>query len=306
MKRVYVIHKRLIVGKIALLLLLLPIATAQAKVRTRDKKVWYLFSHGLADTYKQAYKYAKTYKIGKNTYHNERYLIDRPFVTFNYPDACEGLLRVNRKETSLAQDNEIECLKSKFEKTVQHAKEKETNNSEIVIFGLSRGASAALNLMALYNPPLVKALVLESPFDTVGSIIDNKRKQLHLEWLSHDAGEYIMETIFRRYNRNGIQPIDVVSDIRKDLPILIVCSKEDPLVPCHSSIKLYQKLKESGHSSAHLFIADHGKHSKILEAQDGDTYQAVVHAFYEKYGLPHNAEFALQGKAEFALTQNTV
>jgi len=76
-----------------------------------------------------------------------------------------------------------------FEKTVQYSKDNKTGNSEIVIFGLSRGASAVLNLMALYNPPQVKALVLESPFDTVGSIIDNKRKQLHLEWFSHDAGE---------------------------------------------------------------------------------------------------------------------
>ena len=297
--------KKQLIKKIALLLLLSTITTAQAQV-------WYLFSHGIADTYKQAYKYAKTYKIGKNTFHNTQYLINRPFLTFNYPDAHEGFLRINRNETSFAQDNEIARLKLRFEKTMQLAQEKEPGNNEIVIFGLSRGASAPLNFMALYNPLQVKALVLESPFDSVATIIDNKRKQLRLKclkwlshdmgeyimekWLSHDTGEYIMETIFRRYDRNGMRPIDLVSNIRKDLPILIICSKEDPLVPCHSSVKLYQKLKESGHKAAHLFIADHGKHSKILEAQDGNTYQAVVHAFYEKYGLPHNTQFAQQGK----------
>jgi len=105
-----------------------------------------------------------------------------------------------------------------------------------------------------------------------------------------------MEKIFCRYKRNGIRPIDMISDIRKDLPILIICSKEDPLVPCHSSIKLYQKFKKFGYSSVHLFVADHGKHSRILCDQSGNTYQAVVHAFYEKYGLPYNAKFALQGK----------
>jgi len=283
------LQKRLIVGKIVFFFLFSSIFNIHAQV-------WYLFSHGLANTYKQAYRYAKTYKIGKNTYHNRRYLIDRPFATFNYPDAYEGLLRVNRKETSLAQDNEIDCLKLAFEKTVQSAKEKGTDNNEIVIFGLSRGASAALNFMALYNPPQVKALVLESPFDAVCSIIDNKRKQLHLEWLSHDTCECIMEKIFLRYSRNGIRPIDVVSGIRKDLPILIICSKEDPLVPCRSSIQLYQKLKKSGHSSVHLFIADYGKHFRILWKQDGDNYQAAVHAFYEKYGLPHDVELALQGR----------
>ncbi len=259
-------------------------------------QVWYLFSHGLAGTYKQAYKYAKTYKIGKKIYHNTRYLINRPFVTFNYPDACEGFLHINRKETSFAQDNEIDRLKLAFEKTVQYAKGKGADKNEIVIFGLSRGASAALNLMALHNPPEVKALVLESPFDAVSTIIDNQRKQLHLEWLSHDTGEYIMESIFRRYDRNGIRPIDMVSSIRKDLPILIICSKEDSFTPWHSSMQLYQKFKESGHSSVHLFVVDHGKHSRILWDQDGNTYQKIVHAFYEKYGLPHNSEFALQGR----------
>ena len=243
-------------------------------------QVWYLFSHGLAGTYKQAYKYAKTYKIGKKTYHNTRYLINRPFITFNYPDAYEGFLHINRKETSFAQDNEIYRLKLAFEKTVQYAKKKGTDKKKIVIFGLSRGASVALNFMALYNPPEVKALVLESPFDAVSTIIDNQRKQLHLEWLSHDTGEYIMESIFRRYDRNGIRPIDMVSSIRKDLPVLIICSKEDSFTPWHSSMQLYQKFKEFGHSSVHLFVVDHGKHSRILGDQDGNTYQKIVHTFY--------------------------
>jgi len=283
------VQKELTAKKITLLLLCSSISNIHAQV-------WYLFSHGLADTYKQAYRYAKTYKVGGNTYRNRRYLINRPFVTFNYPDAYEGLFRINRKETSLAQDNEIDRLKLAFEKTVQYAKEKGTDNNEIVIFGLSRGASTALNFMGLYNPLQVKALVLESPFDAVSSIIDNQRKQLRLEWLSHDTGEYIMKNIFRRYNRNGIRPIDMIGKIRKDLPILIICSKEDLLIPWHSSIQLYKKFKKSGYSSVHLFVTEHGKHSNVLWDQDGNTYQAIVHAFYEKYGLPHNIEFALQGR----------
>ncbi len=93
--------------KIVLFFLFSTITTAQSQV-------WYLFSHGVADTYKQAYKYAKTYKIGENTHHNTQYLIKRPFVNFNYPDAYEGFPRINRKETSFAQDNEIARLKLAF------------------------------------------------------------------------------------------------------------------------------------------------------------------------------------------------
>lgn len=59
-----------------------------------------LFSHGIADTYKQAFWYAKSYTKDGVTRYNERYLFPCPWVTFNYPDATEGPLRVNYKETS--------------------------------------------------------------------------------------------------------------------------------------------------------------------------------------------------------------
>lgn len=263
-------------------------------ITTTQSQTWYLFSHGLGDTFKKAYKYAKTYTIGDKTFQHTRYIIDRPFVSFNYSDALEGFPHINTKKTSFAQNNEINQLKTAFEKTIQYAQTK-TSKNEVILVGLSRGASAALNLMALYTLPEVKALVLESPFDSVASIIDNKRKQLHLEWLSHNTGELIMENIFRQYKRNDRAPIDLVSRIRKDLPILIICSKEDQLVPCQSSVKLYKKLKESGHYFTHLFVADHGKHSQIWSDKDGETYQAVVHAFYKKYNLPHDTKIALQG-----------
>ncbi|MGB8367170.1 MAG: prolyl oligopeptidase family serine peptidase [Candidatus Babeliales bacterium] len=270
-------------NRIIFFLLLLSIITLQAKVK-------YIFSHGLADTFKQANKYAKTYKKGNQTYHNKRYILEDP-ITFNYPDAF--LHRLPKiKYASLAQDNEIVHLKREIEKIVK----KETDANKIILFGISRGASTALNFMALHNHPSIGALVLESPFDSVASIIDNKRKKLPFKWLSHDMGELIMETIFRRYKRNGIRPIDLVSGIRKDLPIIIVCSKKDTLVPWHSSVKLYKKLKESGHQAVHLFVANHGKHSKILMDKDGHSYQAAVHAFYAKYDLPHDNKLALQGK----------
>jgi alpha-beta hydrolase superfamily lysophospholipase len=258
-------------------------------------QIWYLFSHGVAATLNQANKYAKAYKIGDKIFHNARYTMDSPFSSFNYPDVLKQFPHINPTKTSFAQNNEILHLKLAVEKTIQHAQKKEPGNHAIILVGISRGASAILNLMALDDLPTVKALVLESPFDSVASIIDNKRKQLHLEWLSHDMGELIMETIFRQYKRDGIQPIHLISGIRKDLPILIICSKEDQLVPCQSSIKLYKKLKESGHNDVHLFIANYGKHSKILMGQDGDTYQKVVQAFYAKYGFPHDTELALKG-----------
>ncbi len=273
-----------IIKKIAILFLFL-LAPLYAKIQ-------YLFSHGLADTYKQAYQYAKTYKIGGKVYHNKHYIIDNPF-SFNYPDARKGILRVNPLKTSLSQNNEIAHLKLKVEEI---ARKKKIGNGEIVIFGISRGASTAFNFMALHNHHAVKALILESPFDAMASIIDNKRKRWHLEWLSPDFGQFLLESIFWKYKRNGIRPIDLAGAIRKDLPILIICSKEDQLVPYQSSVKLYKKLKESGHQAVHLFIADHGKHAKIWPGKDSNKYQKAVHSFYAKYDLPYDSMLALEGE----------
>ena len=129
----------------------------------------YLYSHGIASTYKQAFSYA------------EAGVIYKPFISFNYPDALEGYRRMNNRETSMAQDNEILRLKMAYEKTLDYVEKQ----CDIVLFGLSRGASAAINLMCMHNIPHIKALVLESPFDSVGTIVDFMMKRFGLSWMPH-------------------------------------------------------------------------------------------------------------------------
>ena len=282
--------KRQSIKTIAFLLLLLPIATAQAKVRTRDK-IRYLFSHGLFNTgEKQAHRYVKTYKIGDKTYHNERYIIDAPLTFFNYPDAVlTGI--INPKKANIAQDNDVAHLKLEVEKTIKNNQEE-----KLVLVSVSRGASTALNFVALHDNPAVKALIVESPFDSMATVVDYICKQLHLEWLSHDFCQSLLENIFWQYKRDGMCPIDLVSGIRKELPILIVCSKEDFQVPWHSSEKLYQKLKKSGHDNVHLLVVPKGVHAWIIKGKSGDVYQTGAHAFFAKYDLPHDTALALEGE----------
>jgi len=260
----------------------------------------YLFAHGLADTHKQAYRYAKTAREGGNIYNNERYIMDGDIVTFDFPDATEGILRVNRKETSLAQENEIECLAKEYTKILEmnHLQ----NKTDLVLVGLSRGASTIINFMATYNNPSeVKALVLEAPFDTAQSISEHIAQHLHIKWIPgiKKLGNRLMSFIFSKYRENGIQAINMVNKIRPNMPILIICSTQDTLVPADSSIRLYKALRESGHECTHLLVVNSGKHSKMLWDKEGATYQNVVHAFYKKYSLPHNEVYAQQGATVF-------
>lgn len=253
-----------------------------------------VFSHGIADTWKQVRGYVKSYRKQDTTYHNDRYLIHSPFVAFNYPDATTKFYRVNYNETSFGQENEI----GRLYKTYSHYKD-----SNIILWGLSRGASNILIFAGLYPLDNVKALILESPYFTMGEVIESIMLRKGLDWLPLSYGETIAEFIFKKYTRHGHTPANCLENISKDMPIFIICSKEDLLVPCTSSINVYKKLVQSGHKHTYIFITDHGKHAAILQGPDGDKYQYVINAFYKKYNLPYCPASAAQGKSLLALCQ---
>ena len=268
----------------------------------------YLFSHGLGGTFEHAFAYAKSYKINGKTYHNKSYFFYQPFFSFNYPnvantvDTSSSFPGVNRNKTSLAQDNEIACLKTDYEKAIEeNMRDRSVTHHNMVLFGISCGASAIINFVGLHNPQHVKALVLESPFDSVATIIDYK-----LNWLPHFCGEYIIGSIFKKYNQNGVHPINLVDKIDKDMKILIICSKQDKLIPWYSSASLYQKLRISGYKHVYIYIADHGEHANIINNKDGQTYRDVVHAFYRTYNLPYDPQFAENGQKQLDLCQPTL
>lgn len=247
--------------------------------------IYYLFSHGLADSHKQAFKYAESANK------QQPYIIKNPLITFDYPDVSSSIFRLNRLKTSLAQDNEIACL--------AHHYFSKMSQEQSVLVGVSRGASALINFMGLYNPQNVCALILESPFDAVESVVTRLAHETKFGCIpgAQKYGSHLLSFIFCQYKPEGIRPIDQVARIKKDLPILIVCSLEDKLVPAWSSLNLYVALRESGHSNTYLLILPAGKHAKLINhPQFGYLYQQIAHAFYCKHGLPHNAYLAQLGQ----------
>ncbi len=259
-----------------------------------------VFSHGIADTYKQAFWYAKSYTHNETKHTNDRYLFSCPFVTFNYPDATEGPLRVRYQETSFGQRNEMKRLHSAYKKATNWAQQK-WNDCNIILFGLSRGASNVGIFAGTHELEHVKAIILESPYFNLSEVISNMLQRSGLGWIPLSYGESVAEFIFKRYNRHGASPATTVDNIPLDMPILIICSKEDQLVPWTSSLNVYKKLIETGHKNTHILILDHGKHAKILSGESGDVYQAVTHAFFKKYNLSYSPSKAMDG--EFLLTQ---
>jgi predicted esterase len=257
-----------------------------------------LFSHGIADKKEQVRPYAKSYIKNDMVHYNERYLINTPYATFNYPDATDRFYRVNYTETSFGQENEIARLYKAYQATNERFE-----NCDIILWGLSRGASNLCVFAGLYNFDNVKAIILESPYYTMGEVIASIMKKKGLDWLPLSYGEALAEFIFKKYTRYGYSPANCLENISHDIPIFIVCSEEDHLVPCSSSMNVYKKLIESGHKNVYIFITKEGKHAAILQGPDGEKYQYVLNAFYKKYNLPYCAASAAQGESLLALCQ---
>jgi len=258
-----------------------------------------LFSHGIADTWKQVRGYAKYYtKKNGARFYNDHYVINTPYVTFNYPDAIDRFYRVNYNETSFGQANEI----GRIYKAYQSINDM-FESCDIILCGLSRGASNICIFAGTYQLDNVKALILESPYFTMGEVIQSIMEKKNLDWLPLSYGETVAEFIFKKYTRYGNSPANCIETIAKDMPIFIVCSKEDRLVPYESSINVYKKLIESGHKHTYIFITDYGKHAALLQGPDGEKYECVINAFYKKYNLPYCAAKAAQGESLLASCQ---
>lgn len=260
---------------------LLVMHTALQSASQTHKPIITLFSHGILDTGKQVLNY--TEKKGSHA------IITTPYATFNYPDA-----RYKFWNLSLGQAPDIKTLAQAHAKTT-----KEFPESQHVLIGMSRGASVVLSYMALHQPKNVKALVLESPFDTVPAVLDAAADHVP-DFIKNETTRTLAASIIKnlagKHDPSAPQPIDLVGKIPTDLPMLIITSQEDKLVPTQLTTNIYQELKDTGHTHVYLLRLARGKHSQLLHGPDGLKYAQVVHAFYKKYGIPYNQILAEQGE----------
>ena len=198
--------------------------------------------------------------------------IEGELVTFNFNDAYS----TNPLwYSSIGQEMDIEQLKHVIDIC---------KNKEIDLFGVSRGAATIANFTGLFHNDNIKSVILESPFDDMQQVLDWKTPLLR--FLSH-------------HDPSGIQPIKSADSTNKELPILIVCSKEDTVIPASSSIAYYKALRKINHDKVHILIVNKGEHAHISFGKDGELTRNVIHAFKRKYARPHNPEWANAGEAYF-------
>lgn len=262
----------------------------------------YLFSHGLAGSRNQAYLYTKTSQKDGELIVHDRYILDEPLVTFDYPDSTDRFWKVRRSLTTLGQESEIAELERHYELIIERS---ENDEPHIVLFGISRGASAAVSFLGTAERPAICAAIVESPFDCFETVQRFLAKRIFIHWIPGIQAicRGITKMVFPKYTPTGLHPINAVTNIRKDLPILFICSKQDELVPYQCTVNLYHALRQAGHEHAYILILNHGAHGQLLHKSIGSSYQSVVHAFYKKYNMPHDEKLARNGKARLAKCQ---
>ncbi len=205
--------------------------------------------------------------------------------------------------TNLAQKKDIQALKRHFEKHVN----KHYPNTNVVLYGDSRGAATIFNFIALHNPAHVKAAVLEGIFDCIPHVIKH--------FLYDDKNPFIEKQLYtlfsmlvRKYRHDGTTPRKCAEIITDDIPLLFVISLKDGLISAQNTFWLYKRLKQRGFENIHLLVLKNSAHPAYMmdDPRDRHVYETTVHAFYRHYGLPHNAEKAAQGRASFAASQPTI
>jgi pimeloyl-ACP methyl ester carboxylesterase len=278
-------------------------------------EIVYLFAHGLYTNQNLASYYARLPDVTTQIQNNQLYMqtksgfkhmwplqnptdglfwiIKNPFYTFNFPDALRGF---DGNQTSLAQENEIQALANEYEKIKQN---------KVVLVGMSRGASTILNFLGTRPSNSVIAAVIESPFDSIIETLNTLCKIAGVYWVPSLIKLTSPNLFFGKYDSNGIFPIKVAHNINKDIPLLIIASLEDTLIPAANSASIYQKLRELGHEHVYLLLLNKGSHGFLLENDDALIYISTVHAFYKKYNLPYNQTFATQGDAILMQCQPT-
>ncbi|HEX2978034.1 MAG TPA: prolyl oligopeptidase family serine peptidase [Candidatus Babeliales bacterium] len=258
----------------------------------------YLFAHGLGATQQQFALFAQVPEIDLKK--NQNWFLYDPVVLFNFPDAKNDKGEYLKEHVNLGQKKDIDQLHATIVAALA-----QLPGAGLVLTGISRGAATILNLLALAQPNYVAAVVLESPFDSFKSVINHLLKRFGVQWLpfSEKIGAKIAQSQFPSLNLDGIAPCKVASYIPQHVPILFVHSAKDKVVPVQCSRKLYIKLKETGHQHVYLLELPSGDHGKLMNSEHSLMYQNAVHAFYKKYGLPHQEDFAKHGEAFLALAQ---
>lgn len=218
--------------------------------------VQYLFCHGVGGNQYQV-RYYQAYGF-----------LPESAVSFNFNDWHDDAY--DRSKTALGQKPDIDVLEAQYNQLPK-------DGGKVILYGVSRGAATVINFMGARKPNTVAAVILESPFTHIDDVIHNMTAVSYVL-----PTNLIMKAVFPSFSPKGAQPTQFITQIPKDTPIALICSKKDKLVPYTSTEKLYRQLLASGRRHVYLLVLEDGQHANLCNQP---KYKKFVEDFLTIYGL---------------------
>lgn len=155
--------------------------------------------------------------------------------------------------------------------------EKEGKDIEIVMHGLSMGASAVLMASGEKLPEQVKLIVADSPYTSVYDMFAYQMKRMYK--LPDKPILPTLSLVTKLRANYSLSEASTINQIKKaSKPILFIHGNEDNFVPTHMALKLSDATK-SNYEVLTIEGAGHGE-SYIIEKE---TYQAKLKENIERY-----------------------
>ncbi len=176
---------------------------------------------------------------------------------------------------NLGQKSDIEMIKKEYQSIVQNEPD-----SKIVVLGSSRGAAAIFSWLATSTreeTKNIKSAILEAVPSSVNLVLDHCNG-IHFAVLKICS---MMLPLISEYSPDGYHPIDLVDSLPRDIPMLLVTSEADKIVPSQSVVELFIQLKKSNYNNVKLLVLQNSDHSNYTTQDKNDTDQYIQES--EKY-----------------------
>ncbi len=229
---------------------------------------------------------------------------------------------IDSAHESSGQETDIKAHFEKY-KTVTSIKFNPKHNAQnnIVLYGVSRGAATSFAALATHSAEYnqVKMCILEGPPATISGSVKS------WFWFFPALGKWIYKVFSwlflgsdHKTDRDH-QAVSYVDQFPDHVPLLVVSSKQDGVVPHKGSLNIALKVAakrieaiknatdEEAKKIAPVYILqlDSSGHQDYAFGKERERYQNVVHAIYKKHQLPYIEEYAEKGEHELDVAELT-
>ena len=214
---------------------------------------------------------------------------------------------VNAAKSSLGQTTDILDHQRKYAALISA----HPNINNIVLYGVSRGAATSFSALAEHQYRNVRLCILEGVPSSMSGIIKNYAARI--PGLSRLGKFFYSEPIAHLFFGHqhvldkSSQARGHVEHFPVDVPLVIISSHKDAVVPLENSIRLALRVAAHRLTSTNpnvqpvyflqLDKVGHNEYTK-QGSKDSQCYNNFIHAVYKKHGLPFVEQYAHEGEVE--------